>query len=503
MLSTVHRLLPLSGFTRRNLHTTIRRAAGDRLWGGRFTGETDPLMVQFNNSIDFDKRWCFVDLQGSKAYARATERVGILTAEEADQMIEGLDQVEQEWKDGVFHIKPSDEDIHTANERRLSELIGAGVAGKLHTGRSRNDQVATDARLWLRNEIESLGTDLLALIEVAVERSEREIYIIMPGYTHLQPAQPIRWSHWMLSHAAGFRRDYERLQDLKKRVNVMPLGSGALAGHPFGIDRQRLAQDLEFDGVSTNSMDAVADRDYVAEFLFWSSMTGIHLSRFAEDLILYSSKEFGFVQQSDAYSTGSSLMPQKKNPDALELLRGKAGPAVGDLVSVLVSLKGIPTTYNKDLQEGWPPLYRAVDMSSACINIATGVLSTLDPVPEQMAASLAPEMLATDMADYLVRRGVPFRETHHLAGECVALAEAKGCTLHGLTKEELVNIHVCFDDIDQPIPNEFSMESSVEARTAIGGTSKSAVQQQCDEMKNWLIMSRYKGNASMEKKYKQ
>lgn len=206
----------------------------------------------------------------------------------------------------------------------------------MHTGRSRNDQVATDARLWLRNEIESLGTDLLALIEVAVERSEREIDIIMPGYTHLQPAQPIRWSHWMLSHAAGFRRDYERLQDLKKRVNVMPLGSGALAGHPFGIDRQRLAQDLEFDGVSTNSMDAVADRDYVAEFLFWSSMTGIHLSRFAEDLILYSSKEFGFVQQSDAYSTGSSLMPQKKKSRCLGIVeresrtsRGGFGQCVG------------------------------------------------------------------------------------------------------------------------------------------------------------------------------
>ena len=417
-------------------------------------------------------------------------------------MIQGLDAVEQEWKAGQFEIQPSDEDIHTANERRLSEIIGAEVAGKLHTGRSRNDQVATDARLWLRNEIDALGLELLALIEVAVERSEREIDIIMPGYTHLQPAQPIRWSHWMLSHAAGFRRDYQRLEDLKKRVNVMPLGSGALAGHPFGIDRQKLAQDLNFDSVSTNSMDAVADRDYVAEFLFWSSMTGVHLSRFAEDLIIYSSSEFGFVKQSDAYSTGSSLMPQKKNPDALELLRGKAGPAIGDLVSVLVSLKGIPTTYNKDLQEGWPPLYRAVDMSSACIQIATGVLSTLDPIPERMSASLAPEMLATDMADYLVRRGVPFRETHHLAGECVALAESRGTTLHDLTKEDLVGIHSSFSDIDRPIPEVFSMESSVEARTAMGGTSKSAVVEQCDEMRNWLIMRRHQPNLKMEQKYK-
>jgi len=486
-------------------HTTSNAfMVGDRLWGGRFTGETDPLMIQFNNSIDFDKRWCYVDLEGSRCYAKATERVGILTKEERDAMLKGLDLVEQEWKLGTFEIQPSDEDIHTANERRLSELIGSDVAGKLHTGRSRNDQVATDARLWLRDEIETLGTELLALIEVAVERAANEIDIIMPGYTHLQPAQPIRWSHWMLSHAAGFRRDYQRLQDLKKRVNVMPLGSGALAGHPFNIDRQLLAQDLKFDSVSSNSMDAVADRDYVCEFLFWSSMTGIHLSRFAEDLIIYGSSEFGFVKQSDAYSTGSSLMPQKKNPDALELLRGKAGPAIGDLTSVLVSLKGIPTTYNKDLQEGWPPLYRAVDMSSACIQIATGVLSTLEPIPNKMSESLAPEMLATDMADYLVRRGVPFRETHHLAGECVALAESRNCTLHDLTKEDLVGIHECFGDIDASIPEVFSMESSVEARSAIGGTSKSAVLKQCEEMKDWMIMTKYNQNPnkSMEKKYK-
>jgi argininosuccinate lyase len=459
-------------------------------------------MVQFNNSIDFDKRWCYVDLEGSRAYARATERVGILTKDEANKMIEGLGAVEEEWRAGTFEIKASDEDIHTANERRLSEIIGADVAGKLHTGRSRNDQVATDARLWLRDEIDSLSEDLLSLIDVAVERASREIDIIMPGYTHLQPAQPIRWSHWMLSHAAGFRRDYQRLQDLKTRVNIMPLGSGALAGHPFGIDRQLLAQDLKFDGVSSNSMDAVADRDYVCEFLFWASMTGIHLSRLAEDLIVYGSSEFGFVKQSDAYSTGSSLMPQKKNPDALELLRGKAGPAIGDLTSVLVSLKGIPTTYNKDLQEGWPPLYRGVDMSSACINIATGVLSTLEPVPHRMSASLAPEMLATDMADYLVRRGVPFRETHHLAGECVALAESRGCTLHDLTKEDLVDIHECFNDIEASIPEVFSMESSVEARSAMGGTSRSAVLKQCEEMQDWITMRRYTPSQQLERKYK-
>ena len=460
---------------------------GARLWGGRFTGETDPIMVEFNNSILFDQRWYAVDVVGSQCYARALHRANILTQHEADAMVSGLDAVRDEWARGDFEVRPSDEDIHTANERRLSELIGGDIAGKLHTGRSRNDQVATDARLWLRDEIQALDRSLLDLIRVATERAAREVDILMPGYTHLQPAQPVRWAHWMLSHAAAWRRDHGRLIDLARRVDVMPLGSGALAGHPFGLDRAALAEDLRFSGgVSQNSMDAVADRDYVAEFLFWAGLAGVHLSRFSEDLIVYGSSEFGFVKMSDAYATGSSLMPQKKNPDALELLRGKAGPAIGDLVSVMVAQKGIPTTYNKDLQECWQPLFRAVDSSSACIAIATGVLSTLDPVPERMAASLAPEMLATDMADYLVRRGVPFRETHHLAGECVALAEAKGCTLTELSREDLVGVHPLFAEIEGSVAEEFTMEASAEARSATGGTAKAAVLQQVEEMRAWI-----------------
>ncbi|MCB0058017.1 MAG: argininosuccinate lyase, partial [Caldilineaceae bacterium] len=372
-----------------------------KLWGGRFTGKTDPLMEQFNASIVFDKQMWRVDLSGSQAYARALERAGLLTAAEAEQIVDGLEQVAGEWARGEFTIVEGDEDIHTANERRLTELIGS-VAGKLHTGRSRNDQVATDVRLWLREEIAHLRRHQRDLIATAVERAAEEIDILMPGYTHLQPAQPVRWSHWLLSHVWAWQRDASRLDELAARVNVMPLGSGALAGNPFAIDRVRLAEDLGFAGITYNSMDGVSDRDFIAEFLFWAALTMIHLSRLAEDLIVYSSHEFGFVTLADAYSTGSSLMPQKKNPDALELLRGKSGRSMGQLTGLMATLKGLPSTYNKDLQEDKEPLFDAVTSLSGSLQIACGVLSTLAINPPFMRAALVPEMLATDLAEYLV-----------------------------------------------------------------------------------------------------
>ena len=442
-------------------------------------------MEKFNASIEYDKRLWSVDIEGSRAYSSALWKAGIITEDEKCIIHTGQDLVHKEWESGSFELRPADEDIHTANERRLSEVIGA-PGQKLHTGRSRNDQVATDVRLYLRKETDSLITHIKTMIQVAIDRAEKEVDILMPGYTHLQPAQPIRWSHWILSHAASWQRDVERLESLQSRINVMPLGSGALAGHPFGLDRKSLAKDLGFDRVSLNSMDAVSDRDFVAEYLFCSSLLTTHLSRFAEDLIIYSTKEFGFIKMSDAYTTGSSLMPQKKNPDACELLRGKPARLTGHLVTMLMALKGTPMTYNKDLQEDKEPLFDAVGTASDCVQIATGVLSTLEPNMENMKKSLAPEMLATDLADYLVRKGVPFRETHHIAGQCVQLAEDTDRLLWHLTVTELKEIHEAFDE---DVDGVWSMEASVETRNAAGGTAKSAVLHQISELREWLEAS--------------
>jgi argininosuccinate lyase len=308
--------------------------------------------------------------------------------------------------------------------------------------------------------------------------------ILMPGYTHLQPAQPVRWSQWLLSHASAWTRDAERLEDAAARADAMPLGSGALAGHAFGLDRAALARDLGFSrGPTPNSMDAVSDRDFAVETLAWASLTSVHLSRFAEDVIIFASAEFGFIALSDAYSTGSSLMPQKKNPDALELLRGKTGRVVGALTSLLVTLKGLPSTYNKDMQEDKEPLFDAVDTLAGTLPIAVGVLSTLAPRPARMRARLAPEMLATDLADYLVRKGVPFRETHHVAGAAVRLAESSGRPLDALTPAELRTLHPLFAD---DVAAVWSFEASVESRGAEGGTSRAAVLAQVDKLRAWL-----------------
>jgi argininosuccinate lyase len=340
--------------------------------------------------------------QGSQAYARALSVAGILTADEASTIVAGLDKVAAEWAAGAFLVKPGDEDIHTANERRLTELVGS-VGGKLHTGRSRNDQVATDTRLWLAGAVKELRGCVQELLKVAAARAEAESDVLMPGFTHLQPAQPVRWGHWLLSHAAAWQRDDARLGDLLPRVATLPLGSGALAGNPFGVDRRAISRDLGFDGrVCPNSMDAVSDRDFVAEFCFATSLLLNHLSRFSEDLIIYSSGSFGFVACSDAYATGSSLMPQKKNPDALELMRGKAGVLAGNLAGVMSVIKGTPTTYNKDFQEAWPLMFGSFDTAHDCVRIATGVLSTLTIKPERMLQGLSPDMLATDLAGELL-----------------------------------------------------------------------------------------------------
>ncbi|KAL1528923.1 hypothetical protein AB1Y20_010245 [Prymnesium parvum] len=452
-----------------------------KLWGGRFTGKTDPVMERFNNSLHVDRVMWKADIDGSVAYSAALERAGVLSAEEGTQIREGLAAVAAEWQAGTFVVHEGDEDIHTANERRLTELIGP-TGGKVHTGRSRNDQVVTDLRLHLRGECARLSEWLRKLILTAAKRAAAEAELLMPGYTHLQSAQPIRWSHWMLSHAASWKRDYERLQQIAARLNEMPLGSGALAGNPFGIDREALSASLGFSAPTANSIDSVTDRDFVVELCFWSSLLMVHLSKFGEDMIIYGSQEFGFVKFADAYSTGSSLMPQKKNPDALELLRGKAGRTVGHTVTMLTMLKGLPTAYNKDMQEDKAALFDTLDTAEAALQIAGGVLATLTPQPDRMRGALNSFMLATDLSEYLVRKGVPFRQTHHVAGQAVQLAEERGCDLTALTLEDLKRMHPLFDD---DVASVWDFEAAVERRDSTGGTSKRSVLQQASDLEKW------------------
>lgn len=458
--------------------------ASGQLWGGRFTGGLDPIMTQYNESIYFDREFYSQDIRGSIAYARANSKNGILTEEEFSEIERGLKQVMKEWEDGTFQIMPGvDEDIHTANERRLGEIIGKAVAGKLHTGRSRNDQVATDMRLWLKEQLEKLEGYLVDMLKVIVSRAEKEIDAVMPGYTHLQRAQPIRWSHWLLMYGSFFASDLQRLRELQVRVNKCPLGCGALAGNPFNIDRDAIAKELGFNGLIMNSLAGVSDRDFVIETMQWGSMLMMHMSRCAEDLIIYSTAEFGFVKLADAYSTGSSLMPQKKNPDSLELLRGKSGRVFGQMAGMMMSVKGIPSTYNKDLQESVEPLLDHVKTVSDSLQIATGVLSTLTIQPDSMLTALTPDMLATDLADYLVRKGVPFRETHHISGQVVALAEKKRKPMDQLTFQELQGVDKRFEP---NVMEVFNYQMSVEMRSAKGGTSKNAVMEQIEAVKATL-----------------
>ncbi|KAF8319423.1 argininosuccinate lyase [Clavulina sp. PMI_390] len=453
-----------------------------KLWGGRFTGQTDPLMWQFNQSLAYDKRMYAEDIRGSIAYAKALQKQGVFSADECTKVVKGLETVEQEWANGTFDVKPEDEDIHTANERRLSELVGA-IGGKLHTGRSRNDQVATDMRLWLLKASTQIQEAMVNLISVMVERADKERDAIMPGYTHLQRALPIRWSHLLLSHAFSLQSDLQRFRDLQPRISVLPLGSGALAGNPFLVDREFLAKELGFASIAENSLYGVGDRDFIVEFMMWASLAMTHLSRMAEDLIIYSTAEFGFITLSDAYSTGSSMMPQKKNADSLELLRGKSGRVFGNMSGFLMTLKGLPSTYNKDLQEDKEPLFDSFDTTLACLQIAEGVIATLSINAEKMHQALTMDMLATDLADYLVRKGTPFRETHHISGRAVALAERSHCQISDLSLAQLQELSPKFE---ADVKDVFNFETSVEKRAAIGGTSKEMIGRQVGVLRGLL-----------------
>lgn len=453
-----------------------------KLWGGRYDVDTDALMHKLNASIRFDQRLWREDVQGSRAWAQGLHRAGLLTDEELAALLDGLAQIEAEWEAGTFALHPDDEDIHTAHERRLHELVGA-VAGKLHTGRSRNDQVATDVRLYVRRQLDQLDAEIRTVQAALLAQAEQHIDLLMPGYTHLQQAQPIRYSHWVLSFFWMLQRDRERLRDARARVNVLPLGSGALAGHSLGVDRTFLAEQLGFEAVSPNSLDAVSDRDFIVEVLAAAALLGVHLSRLAEDLIIYATREFGFVRLDPRYTTGSSLMPQKANPDALELARGKSGRLIGNLTTLLVMLKGLPSTYNKDLQEDKEPLFDTLDTLHDLLPVMAGVIETMQPQPEHMRAALDDAMLATDLADYLVRRGVPFRQAHHLVGRAVAEAEARGVPLRALPREVYARIHPA---LDADLSAVFDVERAVDAKQAIGSTGRDAVQVQIENARRAL-----------------
>ncbi|MBK9925319.1 MAG: argininosuccinate lyase [Anaerolineales bacterium] len=449
------------------------------LWGGRFAQQPDQLAFDLNASLSVDQRMAIQDVDGSIAWADAIRKAGILSDKEHASILTGLATVRKEFSSGEFHFLPADEDIHTAVERRLTELIGE-AAGKLHTGRSRNDQVATDFRLWMLSAIPALDSVLKDLQSAIVEQAEKAGEAPMPGYTHLQRGQPILLAHWWLSHYWPLQRDHARLVNLISRVSVMPLGSGALAGTPVNVDRIAMADALGFADISQNSLDGVSDRDFAAEFLFCASMINIHLSKLAEQIVLYTSAEFGFFELSDAYSTGSSLMPQKKNADVFELTRGKAGTMIGLLTGLLATLKGLPSTYDKDLQEDKAAVFQATDTLLAILPVIAGALRTITPKPERMRNAIDSFMMATDLADYLVNKGIPFRETHVIAGKAVRLAGEKKVGMDELPLEAYQALCPAFEaDVYQV----FDPMSSINKRNAIGGTSLQSVKIQIEKIK--------------------
>ncbi len=453
-----------------------------KLWTGRLSGSMDALAARLNNSLPFDQRLAQVDVRGSMAWARALAQAGIISEEEGGLILQGLETILEEFKQAAFVYQDSDEDIHTAVERRLTDMVGP-VGGKLHTGRSRNDQVATDFCLWVQDKVVDLEKELVGLQGVLVQRAEKDWGVVLPGYTHFQQAQPILLSHWWLSHFWALQRDRERLQAVWRAARVMPLGSGALAGTSFPIDRFALASDLGFDAPSPNSLDAVANRDFAVEFLFWAALLGVHLSRLAEALILYSTSEFGFIVLADEYSTGSSLMPQKKNPDPLELARARSGSLIGRLTGLLTTLKGLPSAYDKDLQEDKPPVFEAADALELLLPVMGGLLSSLAVRGDWMRSAINPQVMATDLADYLVKRGVPFRQAHAAVGKAVRRADELNISLAVLPLEEWQAIQPAFGS---DLFEMFDPEVSVAQRAAFGGTAPKAVREQLELAKKFL-----------------
>jgi argininosuccinate lyase len=455
---------------------------GHRLYGGRFATGPAPTLDVLNRSLPVDARLWREDVEGSRAWVQALAGVGILTAAEADTLDRGLAAVHDRLAAGGIESE-ADEDIHTLVERLLYEVVG-DVAGKLHTGRSRNDQVATDSRLWAMRAIGQLSADIEGLQRALVGQARSTVDLLMPSYTHLRRAQPVRVAHWLLAHFWALQRDRERLGDALDRVAVLPLGSGAIAGSGFPVDRELLRERLGFQSVSSNSLDAVGDRDWICEILFVVAMTGTHLSRLAEDLIVFSTDEFGFLRLPEAYTTGSSLMPQKRNPDGLELARGMAARLIGDVTAGLSMLKSVPSGYNKDLQEDKRLLFSSLDALAALLPATRETVAGLEFDAERLAFSLRDESLvATDLADELVRRGVPFREAHGAVGRLLRHADEAGVTPAELPDDVWMEAHPAFVEGGRPA---FDAERSAEARTVAGGTARSAVTAQLEQAESVL-----------------
>jgi argininosuccinate lyase len=438
------------------------------MWKGRFRQETAPALQRFSESISFDWRLYRFDILGSIAHAKALERAGILTREELNQIENGLSQIEAEIAEAKFPFRVELEDVHMNIEAALTERIGP-TGAKLHTARSRNDQVALDLRLYLRYEADLLDLRIRELQLALVELAKRNSTAVLPGYTHLQRAQPVLFAHHLLAYVEMLERDKDRLRNARGRINRMPLGSGALAGSTIELDRAYIAELLDFPEITHNSMDAVSDRDFVAEFLFVISLVGVHLSRLSEDLILFASAEFRFVRISDAYSTGSSLMPQKKNPDVCELTRGKTGRLVGNLVAMLTNLKGLPMTYNRDLQEDKEAIFDSLDQVSNTLEVFAGMMREIEIEPERMlSAASDPGLLATDLADYLVKRGVPFRQAHEIIGKLVAFSIQHQRPFTELT---LLEYRQFSDRFAEDVFAVLDLDNALRNRTAIGAPS--------------------------------
>ena len=446
----------------------------DKAWSGRFEGTTEELMERFNASIGFDRRLYRVDIEGSRVQARALKGIGVLSDTELTEVLSGLDRVEKEIEEDEFPLTDDLEDIHMAVEKRLTELVGP-VGGKLHTGRSRNDQVALDERLYLREAVAGTVERLTTLQSAIVEMAEQHLDTILPGYTHVQQAQPIRLAHWAMALFWMLDRDRGRFEDGWARADASPLGSGALAGSAYPIDRDQMAKDLGFSGVTENSIDAVSDRDALLEYLSASAITMMHLSRFCEDLIVWSSSEFGFVELDDAYSTGSSMMPQKKNPDSLELVRGKTGRVYGNLTALLTVMKGVPLSYSKDMQEDKEPLFDTIDTLWMSLEVFTGAWSTMRIRVDRMRSGLDGAILATDLADYLSRKGLPFRDCHHIVGRLVRRALEAGKRLDELDLEAFRSESDVFED---DVVDVLTPEQSTDGRNVHGGTGRGALAEQ-------------------------
>ena len=454
------------------------------MWGGRFAEAPSEVMQRFNASIGFDQRMAAEDIAGSRAHATMLAAQGILTEEDRDAILGGLDRIEKEIAEGSFAFSEALEDIHMNVEGRLKELIGE-AAGRLHTGRSRNDQVATDFRMWVRGTLDGLIAATAAWQQALVTLAEGHTETIMPGFTHLQPATPVTFAHHLLAYVEMAERDKGRLSDARARLNECPLGAAALAGTSHPIDRERTAMALGFDRPTGNSLDSVSSRDFALEALSAASISAITLSRFAEEVVIWSTPAFGFVQCSDQFATGSSIMPQKKNPDAAELLRGKTGRVLGAFQTLAVTMKGLPLAYSKDMQEDKEPVFDALDTLGACLTIAAGMTSTMSVNTEAMkAAAGVGHTTAVDLADWLVRElGMPFREAHHVVGRLVALADEEGAQIHELPLETMRKAH---PDVDERVLAAITPEASVAARDHIGGPAPVRVRTALAEWKSRL-----------------